>query len=252
MTESAAYPLIVFTISLAAQWLAAYLGHRLRRKLRPLGSAGHQDIEVILGAAMTLLALIIGFSFSMAVTRYDQRKNFEASEANAISTAFLRADFLPDADAAHLRAQLKKYLDLRVSYYAATDPRLIERISAETITMQRQLWKTILPTIKANPPDIVELVVTGINDVFSAQGNTQAGFLNRLPSGVWAIMGLVALATNVLMGISERRKGMLLLLILPVIISTSFLLIADIDNPRGGFIHVVPHNLIALTQTLGA
>jgi hypothetical protein len=64
-------------------------------------------------------------------------------------------------------------------------------------------------------------------------------------------MGLIALATNVLLGVSERRSGVLLLLILPVIISTSFLLIADIDNPHGGFIHVVPHNLIAVTHALG-
>jgi hypothetical protein len=55
----------------------------------------------------------------------------------------------------------------------------------------------------------------------------------------------------VLIGISERRKGVLLLLILPVIISTSFLLIADIENPRGGLIHVLPHNLIALSHVLG-
>jgi hypothetical protein len=64
-------------------------------------------------------------------------------------------------------------------------------------------------------------------------------------------MGLIALATNVLIGISERRKGVLLLLILPVILSTSFLLIADIDNPRGGLIPILPHNLIAVTQALG-
>lgn len=251
MSESATYPLIVFTVSLAAQWLAAFLGHRLRRELRPLGAAGHQDIELILGAAMTLLGLIIGFSFSMAVTRYDQRKDFEAAEANAISTAFMRADFLPDPVAARLRTLLKQYLDLRVAYYTATDPRRIETITADTAKMQNQLWQTILPTVKPDPPRM-ELVITSINDVLSSQGNTQAGFLNRLPAGVWAIMGLVALATNVLMGINERRKGLLLLLILPVIISTSFLLIADIDNPRGGFIGVVPHNLNAVRQELGA
>jgi hypothetical protein len=251
MSESSAYPLLVFAISLAAQWLAAFLGSFLRRRIRPLGTAGHQDIDIILGATMTLLALIIGFSFSMAVTRYDQRKNSEEAEANAIDTAFLRADLLPADDAAHLRDLLKKYLDLRIAFYAANDPQQIVKITADTVNMQNKLWQTILPAANAHPTPIASLAVAGVNDVLSAQGSTQAAWLNRLPAGVWAIMGLIALATNVLLGVSERRKGVLLLLILPVILSTSFLLIADIDNPRGGFIHVVPHNLIAVTHALG-
>jgi hypothetical protein len=251
MSESSAYPLLVFAISLAGQWLAAFLGSFLRRLIRPLGTASHQDIDIILGATVTLLALIIGFSFSMAVTRYDQRKNYEEAEANAIDTAFLRADLLPGDDAAHLRDLLKKYLDQRIAFYAANDPQQIAKITADTVDLQNKLWRAILPAANAHPTPIASLAVAGINDVLSAQGNTQAAWLNRLPAGVWAIMGLIALATNVLIGVSERRKGVLLLLILPAIISTSFVLIADIENPRGGFIHVLPHNLIALTHALG-
>jgi hypothetical protein len=250
MSESSAYPLLVFAISLAAQWLAAFLGSFLRAHIGSLGGASHQDIDIILGATVTLLALMIGFSFSMAVTRYDQRKNYEEAEANAIDTAFLRADLLPSDDAAHLRDLLKKYLDLRIAFYAA-DPQRIAKITADTANMQDKLWQAILPAANAHPTPIAALAVAGINDVFGAQGNAQAAWLNRLPTGVWAIMGLIALATNVLIGVSERRKGMLLLLILPVIISTSFLLIADIDNPRGGLIHILPHNLIAVTHARG-
>ena len=251
MSESSAYPLLVFAISLAAQWLAAFLGSFLRARIGSLGRASHQDIDIILGATVTLLALMIGFSFSMAVTRYDQRKNYEEAEANAIDTAFLRADLLPGDDAAHLRDLLKKYLDLRIAFYAANNPQRIAKITADTENMQNKLWQAILPAANAPPTPIAALAVAGINDVFGAQGNAQAAWLNRLPAGVWAIMGLIALATNVLIGVSERRKGMLLLLILPVIISTSFLLIADIDNPRGGLIPILPHNLIAVTRALG-
>jgi hypothetical protein len=250
MSESSVYPLLVFAISLAAQWLAAFLGSFLRAHIGSLGRASHQDIDIILGATVTLLALMIGFSFSMAVTRYDQRKNYEEAEANAIDTAFLRADLLPGGDAAHLRDLLKKYLDLRIAFYAA-DPQRIAKITADTANMQDKLWQAILPAANAHPTPIAALAVAGINDVFDAQGNAQAAWLNRLPTGVWAIMGLIALATNVLIGVSERRKGMLLLLNLPVIISTSFLLIADIDNPRGGLIHILPHNLIAVTHARG-
>jgi hypothetical protein len=247
MSESSTYPLFVFAISLAAQWLAVFLGTLMRGWKRPPG----HDIDIIQGATMTLLALIIGFSFSMAVTRYDQRQNSEEAEANAISTAFFRADLLPSDDAAHLRDLLKKYLDQRIAFYEANNARQIAKIMADTTSMQNELWQGILPAAKAHPTQITALAVAGINDVFDAQGGTQAAWINRLPAGVWAIMGLIAFATNVLIGVSERNKGVLLRLILPVIISTSFLLIADIDNPRGGLIPTLPHNLIAVGPRLG-
>jgi len=251
MSESSAFPLIVFAFSLAAQWLAAFLGNCLRTTTGGFGKASHQDIDIILGASMTLLALMVGFSFSMAVTRYDLRKNYEEAEANAIGTAFLRADLLPAGDAARLRSLLKKYLDLRIAFYAVYNPQQIDKITANTADMQIKLWQAVLPAANANPTPVAALAVASINDVLSAQGNAQAAWLNRLPAGVWAIMGLVALATNVLIGVSERRKGMLLLLILPVILSISFLLIADIDNPRGGLIPILPHNLTTVTHALG-
>ena len=65
-------------------------------------------------------------------------------------------------------------------------------------------------------------------------------------------MGLIAIASNLLLGYGERRKGSLLLLVLPLIVSISFLLIADIDSPRGGMIRLLPHNLIALSHSIKA
>ena len=62
-----------------------------------------EDFGFILAATLTLLGLIIGFSFSMATSRYDQRKNYEEAEANAIGTEYVRADLLPAADAATVR-----------------------------------------------------------------------------------------------------------------------------------------------------
>jgi hypothetical protein len=89
-------PALVFTLCLLALWLSAQTGAYLRRSRRNLGEAEREDLGVILAAALTLLGLIIGFSFSMAVTRYDQRKNYE-EEANAIGTEYLRAGLLSAA-----------------------------------------------------------------------------------------------------------------------------------------------------------
>jgi hypothetical protein len=251
MSENSAYPLVVFAVALAVQWLAAYCGSFLRKRFKPLSRDDHEDIGVILTATMTLLALIIGFSFSMAVTRYDQRKNYEEAEANAIGTEYLRADLLPGDDAAQVRERLKAYLDLRIAFYEASGASRIDRIAADTVNLQNELWRAVLPAANSHQTPIVSLAVAGMNDVINAQGYTQAAWWNRLPAGAWAIMGLIAVATNALLGFSERRKGIVLLVILPVILATAFLLIADIDSPRGGLIRVLPYNLLALSQTLG-
>ena len=88
-------PFVVFAIFLVAQWTAAYIGDFVRSRRRPAKTDELADLDVVQTAALTLLALIIGFSFSMAVSRYDQRKDYEEAEANAIGTEYLRADLLP-------------------------------------------------------------------------------------------------------------------------------------------------------------
>src|SRR5258705_10498159 len=106
------YPLLVLGTAFVTLWLAYVTGSWLRRNNPSVGDEHNEDIGVILAATLTLLALIIGFSFSMATNRYDQRKNFEG-EANAIETEILRADLLPPAAAANVRKLLGLYLDQR-------------------------------------------------------------------------------------------------------------------------------------------
>ena len=80
-----------------------------------------------MAATLTLLGLIIGFSFSMAISRYDQRKNYEEAEANAIGTEYVRADLLPAADAERMHGLLRNYLDQRVLFYQTRDERSFGR-----------------------------------------------------------------------------------------------------------------------------
>ena len=105
------YPLVVFALSFVVLVLAVTIGDTLRSWVSPLKEEDRQDFSVILGATLTLLGLLIGFSFSMATSRYDQRKNYEEAEANAIGTEYVRADLLPAGDAAKVRELLKKYTD---------------------------------------------------------------------------------------------------------------------------------------------
>ena|SRR6516225_6363149 len=88
------FPFLVFVLSLGVLCLAAGAGDILRSKVHPLVEEERDDFGMILGATLTLLGLLIGFSFSMAISRYDQRKNYEEAEANAIGTEYLRCFLL--------------------------------------------------------------------------------------------------------------------------------------------------------------
>jgi len=253
MENAMNYPLLVFVVSFSMLWFSGWIGAYLRRQ-RKLEEDISEDFDIIRAATLTLLGLIIGFSFSMAVGRYDQRKNYEEAEANAIGTEYVRADLLPAADAAKVRALLRNYLDQRVLFYMTRDEQEIRQINARTAQLQTELWSAVLAAAAARPTPVVALAVSGMNDVLNSQGYTQAAYWNRIPTGAWVLMVGMGIFCNLLVGYGGRvvkRKG-ILLLVLPLIVSISFFLIADIDSPRGGLIRVNPQNLISLVESLRA
>jgi len=233
-------------------WLATRLGGPMLRRLRKLAEGTREDLGTILAAALTLLGLLIGFSFSMAISHYDQRKNCEETEANAIGTAYVRADLLPAADATKLRALLREYLDQRVLFYTAREEQQLRRVNDRTAQLQTGLWSTVLAPAVSQPTAVVAMAVSGINDVLNAQGYAQAAWSNRIPLAAWSLMAAIAICCSALVGYGARniKAESMLLPILPFIVSVSFFLIADMDSPRAGVIRVSPHNLASLVESM--
>ena len=246
-------PRLLFLLSLGALWGAAEIGAHLRWRLRLQEEDYHKDFDIILAAALTLLGLIIGFSFSMVISRYDQRKNYEENEANAIGTEYLRAKLLPDVEAMKVRELLKNYLDERILYYqSSAEKEELESIKNRTTQLQNTLWSMVEVTAEKQQTPTIALVVSGMNDVLNSQGYTQAAWWNQLPPAAWLLLMIIALFCNTLIGYGSRRRNTAVLVILPLVIAISFFLIADIDSPTRGYIRVVPQNLLSLRQSLPA
>jgi hypothetical protein len=228
------------------------LGRYFLRPQRKLNQDLRDEFNVIVAATLTLLGLIIGFSFSLASNRYDLRRTCEEAEANAIGTEYVRFDVLPASDANRLRPLLRSYLDQRVAFYLARNDQEIQQINARTVRLQAELWSAILVTAAAKPTPIAALAVSGMNDVLNSQGYAQAAFWNRIPTAAWALMATIAIGANLLIGYGSRNNltGAKLLPILPVLVSVAFMFIADIDTPQNGIILVKPHNLMALSESL--
>ena len=251
MTSLLNHPLLFFLVSVVVLWVAVRIGAYIASRIRPPHEDEKRDLELVVTATLSLLALIIGFSFSMAVTRYDQRKNYEAEEANAIGTEYVRADLLPAADAAALRDLLTRYLDQRLLFYAVHNgEKQVEGINRDTAAMQAKMWSVVTGVAAAHPTPTVALAVAGMNDVLNIQGYTQAAWWNRIPLGAWILMIALAICCNLLVGYGTHCKRGVLFTILPFVISLAFFLIADIESPRTGVIRVHPLNLVALSASL--
>jgi hypothetical protein len=175
-------------------------------------------------------------------------------EANAIGTEYVRADLLPAADGAKVRALLRNYLDQRIAFYSTRDEQQIRQINARTAQLQAELWTAVAVPAVARPEPVVALAVSGMNDVLNSQGYTQAAWWNRIPAAAWGLMAAIAVCCNLLVGYGARstKTEGALFLVLPFVVSVAFFLIADIDSPRGGIVRVHPQNLTSLAESLPA
>ncbi|HZR58957.1 MAG TPA: hypothetical protein VFA74_18965 [Terriglobales bacterium] len=244
------YPLAIFIGSLILLWAASRAGTWLRGRLTRAQILDDTDFNLILGAILTLLGLIIGFTFSMAVSRYDQRKNYEEQEANAIGTEYLRLDVLQDSEADKIRALLREYLDHRIAYYSTRESERLREIRLRTAQIQSNLWAAIVHPAIEQPHPVMALVLSGMNDVLNSEGYSEAAWRNRIPTAAWILLLLTAVFCNGLLGYHAHAKASLLLSVLPVALAISFFLIAEIDSPRSGLIRVHPQNLESLADSL--
>src|SRR5882672_86484 len=245
------FPLLVFVLSVVILWLAVHIGDYFRKKLlQPLEGDQRDDFSVVQAASMTLLGLLIGFTFSMSVSRYDQRKNYEEAEANAIGTEYVRADLLPDEDAVRVRELLRRYLNQRVLFYTSRGADQLRQIDTQTSQLQSDMWSVVQANGKLHPSPMTALTVSGMNDILNSQGYTQAAWWNRIPIAAWILLAAIAIGCNLLIGYGAHRKSTLLFMVLPLAVSISFFLIADIDSPRGGMIRVRPENLVSLSRSM--
>lgn len=242
-------PLLVFAVALATLWISTWIGSVFCKRLRSSKEEGRHDLDTVLAATLTLLSLLIGFSFSMAIRRYDQRKDCEAAEANAIGTEYVRTALLPGPGGSRVRELLSSYLEQRILFYRAREERQLQQIDVSTNRLQSELWTAVVAAAAPQPTASVALAVSGMNDVLTSQGYTQAAWWNRLPVEAWGLMVVISVFCNLAIGYSAYRVNRVIL-VLPLAVSVSFLLIADIDSPRSGFIPVLPQNLVTLSQSI--
>jgi len=244
------YPFLVLLVTLPAFWVASRLGRRIRERQPPWDKDADDDYRFVLGGTLTLLGLLIGFSFSMAVGRYDLRKGWEEKEANAVGTEYARAGLMPPEDATRLRALLRDYADQRIRHYYARPWHDLGAIDDRASKLQGEMWTLVAAHGRASPTPVAGVVAEGMNAVIDAQGFAQAAGWNRIPDGAWALLVLMSLVCNLLVGLGAHGNRIGLHAILPAVLAVTLYFVADIESPRGGLILVHPVNLESTAASL--
>jgi hypothetical protein len=217
--------------------LAVELGFRIRQRLdrRRAERKGHEKggQEYLLSAVLGLLALLLGFTFSLGLSRYEARQDLVVQEANAIGTAWLRASLLEEPARTELRSQLKVYVEARLDWSRTGENDLVR-----TAELQADIWRVTGDALRAdNSGPLSRAVMEAVNESFEMAAARQAAKAAHIPDRVLALLVLYAILSVLMLGYVAGASGGLhrgAILLLLIQLSLAIALILDIDRPGTG------------------
>lgn len=237
--------------------LIAELGYRLTRNRTPAKrEAIKEQIGAIQAAVLGLLGLLLGFTFSIAIDRYDQRRDLVVKEATAIRTVYLRASLLRDLHQKPVEQALRRYIDVRIEMRSkAADEQRLGTGARECKKIQAELWKLGAAAAREAPGPIVTSFIESLNDMIDTDTQRTAIGRAHVPQGVWLLLlfvaGCGALTTGYRAGTDSIRTA-LASWFLPLVITMVIVVIYDIANPLQGMISVDQKPMLDLQQTAHA
>ena len=215
--------------------------------------ARQASIDPLMGSMLGLLAFLLAFTFGMATSRYDARRQLVVDDAIAIRTASLRAQQLPEPHRDAMRALLREYVDVRLNAALGKEP--LPRALVRTAELQDELWSHAV-ALGEEAPAIASAATFGqaLIQMFEVHSKrVSAGLQNGIPSTIWlALYSLAALAlaiTGYRSGITGRRS-VAVTVVLAVAFAAVFHLIADLERPDEGFLSVSQRALSELQTSL--
>jgi hypothetical protein len=232
----------IFLIVLVTLMIGHEAGVQLSRRVRGDGRDGSSDDGIggnYLPASLALLALLVAFSFSMAVDRYNSRRALVNEEANAISTSYRWLLTLEEPGRTKLIRMLRPYVEARVAFSQADTHERLRRAEMRTDMLRVQYWPAILKMVDAHDP-MVRPVLDSTNDMFVVAASRRASIEAVIPHAVLIALLLYATIAAIFMGYSHslQRRYFLASTIQFVLLAMAVGLIVDLDRPRTGFVEV--------------
>lgn len=247
--------LVVFLLSIVLLLAAGELGYRVGLwKRARADEVLRSQISTTQAAVFGLLALLLAFTFSMAVQRFDVRKQLVLDEANAIGSAYLRADFLDARVRDEMRSLLRTYVDLRLEYGSEPEGERREQAFAEARALQGKMWTVAVAAVRQpDSPRIAQLFVESLNELVDVDAKRMAAYANTVPLTVWFLLGCIAVLAVFTNGYGAGSGGhrlVLSMLMLPLVTAAVIAVCVDLDRPRRGLILVSQQSMAQLRESL--
>ena len=219
--------------------IGRWIGRRLPARGGTSQMGGVGSLEA---AVFALLGLMIAFTLSGALTRFDNRRLQVVDEANAIGTAYLRLDVLPVAAQAPLRDLFRQYVDARIAVYSKLpDVSAARQELARSEKLQNEIWTQALSSLRAvdAQPSAAVLVVPALNQMFDISSTRAAATMIHPPTIIYAMLIALALASALLAGYQSakaidpmHRFGF------ATIIAVTIYVIIEVEYPRLGLVRL--------------
>jgi hypothetical protein len=246
---------VVFLATMALLLVSSELGFFVGRRERERSSQdGRSQVGIIEGALLGLLALLLGFTFSMAVERYNQRQQLVVREANAIGTVFLRSDILTAESRALAVARLREYADARLEFFhAGADEERLKESVRKAGRLQNDLWALVREESKVRPGVAPAILMMAMNDLFDLGEERIFALENTVPYSVWVVLYLVAALSAGSLGYGSGLAGrrlMLQIILVPLLMGIILTLLLDLDHPRHGLIRTSQSSIVRVRDSL--
>jgi hypothetical protein len=253
MLDQLSIPVIVLAfaiISLVAYEVGFLLGRWWQDR-----EPGEQEgpTGVIVGGILGLMAFLLAITMGMAADRFDRRRGLVVDEANAISTAYLRADYLPQPARDQLKGLLREYLPLRV---ATGDRAAVLENVERSAGLHEQMWTILAAAAQSgHSPDLMSSlgeVLTEVSDI--AQERVVAGLYARVPETVLMLLLAGSTLSLAMLGYSaglSGRRSILSACVLIVALGAVTALVFDLDRPQDGFLQVSQQALLDVQKSIG-
>jgi hypothetical protein len=244
---------IVLIVAVLFAGMLAFLevGIRLGKRAGGTGKA----FTPLSGAVFALMGLLVAFSFAGASTRFEAKRQLIVAETNAIETAYLRIDLLPDARQPKMRESFRQYLDSRLVFYRMIgDRKAAAAEMVRTEALQHDIWSQAIVGCKevgVNPTNT--LVLSSLNTMIDITTNRMIALQMHPPGAVLMLLGVLPLICSLLAGYDAAEKGRSFLHMLgfAVILAIAIFIILDYEYPRAGlFIHLDDQILVDLRQSM--
>ncbi len=209
-------------------------------------------VGAIVGATLGLLAFILAFTFGLAETRFDAKREIVVEDANAIGTTYLRAGLLPKNRGASIRKLLREYVDARLE---AVQTGNIEQALRRSDELHRELWKDAEAAGQEHPNWVMAgLFIQSLNEMIDVHSKRiLVALQNRLPGALWATLYLITVLTMAGVGYQgglTKSKRSLAIVVLALTFSAIMTLVADLDRPQEGFFTVSQQAMVELRKSM--